>query len=268
MPLTEHADALEELYRRYNRKQFVHPDPLEFLFDYQDPRDREVVGLVASSLAYGRVGQILRSVSWVLHRMGPSPARFVRDASAPALRRKFRDFKHRFNTGDDLAALLYGAKRTIARHGSLEACFAAAMGKDDETVLPALSGFVGELMTGANGSCNHLLPDPARRSACKRLNLYLRWLVRCDQVDPGGWRCVPPSRLLVPLDTHMHKIARAFGLTHRKAANMRTALEITSAFRGIAPDDPVRYDFALTRLGIHPDADMQAFLAKCNVGGL
>ncbi len=254
MPLREHADMLEGLYCDLNRRRYVHPDPLEFLYDYDDPSDREVVGLVASSLAYGRVAQILKSVRSVLQRMGPRPASFLRDVSEASLNQNFTGFRHRFSTGEDLSAMLLGARGVIERWGSLQNCFTAALNDGDETVLPALSVFAKEL-NGA-GRRGHLLPDPARRSACKRLNLFLRWMVRSDEVDPGGWRAVPAAKLIVPLDTHMYKIGLVLGATRRKAADMRTALEITDAFRRISPEDPVRYDFALTRLGIRSDMDI------------
>ncbi len=96
-----------------------------------------------------------------------------------------------------------------------------------------------------------LLPSPGKGSACKRLNLFLRWMVRSDDVDPGGWSGVDAGKLIVPLDTHMHRMGLEVGLTRRKQADMQAALEVTRAFRTIAPEDPVRYDFALTRLGIH-----------------
>ncbi len=265
MPLTKHANSFEQLYERYNRREFVHPDPLEFLYDYDDPADREIVGLIASCLAYGRVGQILRSVSVVLDRLGPSPAKFLQNTAPGKLGKLFGDFKHRFATGEHLAALLAGIKKTISRHGSLERCFSSSVSKADSDILPALCGFFGELKNSACSDFGHLLADPARKSACKRLNLYLRWMVRCDSVDPGGWTSVSPSNLLIPLDTHMYRIGRAFGLTQRKSANLQTALEITSAFRKITPEDPVRYDFALTRLGIRTDTDLGEFLAKCEI---
>ena len=161
-----------------------------------------------------------------------------------------------------MAALLAGAGRLIRRHGSLGACFAAGAAPDDQTVLPALRAFAAELDAAAGGGCGHLLPDPRRQSACKRLNLMLRWLVRRDRVDPGGWDAVSASSLIVPLDTHIHRIGLGLGATRRRSAGMRTALEITAAFRGIAPEDPVRYDFALTRLGIRGEMDLPAFLER------
>jgi len=209
--------------------------------------------MVASSLAYGRVSQILRSVNTVLKVLGSRPAAYLAETSPSRLRKALAGFKHRFCTDEHIAALLVGAKRVIARFGSLEHCFAEGFWREDATVLPALHGFVESINEVAGGGCGHLLPDPGRGSACKRLNLMLRWLVRSDDVDPGGWSCVGAEKLIVPLDTHMHRLATALGLTQRKSADMRTALEITAAFRRISPDDPVKYDFALTRLGIRDD---------------
>jgi uncharacterized protein (TIGR02757 family) len=244
------AGALERLYLAYNRRAFVHPDPLEFLYRYDDVPDREIAGLVASSLAFGRVEQIGKSVSWVLERMDPSPFRYVTRASEDAMRSRFCGFRHRFADDANLVGLLIGVRDALGRHGSLEACFESGFDKDDETILPGLAAFGRELTQGKAGPGNPLLACPDRGSACKRLNLFLRWMVRRDDVDPGGWDGIPPGKLIVPLDTHMHRISRMFGLTTRRQADMRAALEVTEGFRAIAPDDPVRYDFCLTRLGI------------------
>ena len=113
--------------------------------------------------------------------------------------------------------------------------------------------FVKRLNAFTSGKRKHVLACPDKGSACKRLNLFLRWMVREDNVDPGGWNQVPASMLIIPLDTHMHRIGHSFQLTSRKQADMRTALEITKAFREMSPQDPVRYDFSLTRLGIRND---------------
>lgn len=255
--------ALEDLYSRYNRRRFVHPDPLEFLYEYPDLPDREIAGLVAALLAYGKVTQILRSVSIVLGRMG-SPAAFLRRASAGSLLRTFSGFKHRFTTGEHLARALLGAKRMIEREGSLGACFMSGLRDEDETVVPALSAFMTKMMAGSGGGYSSLLTSPERGSACKRLNLFLRWMVRRDRVDPGGWDAVPASKLVVPLDTHLFRISRTMGLTDRRVADLRTALGITAAFRTVAPEDPVRYDFALTRLGIRGEQGVEAVLSRCS----
>jgi len=200
----------------------------------------------------------------VLDRMGP-PARFLKRSSESALFRTFCDFQHRFTTGEEMAALLYGAKRASGRHGSLLACFESGLGDSDETVLGVLSAFVAELSEPSGGRCGSLLASPADGSACKRLNLFLRWLVRRDEVDPGGWESVGAARLVIPLDVHIHRICRTLGLTRRNTADMRTALEITRAFRLIWPGDPIRYDFSLSRLGIRKDADPERFFNCCRV---
>lgn len=263
------ALALDQLYAALNQRQYVNPDPLQFLYRYQDPKDREVVAMIASALAYGRVAQILKGVSLVLDRITPGPADFLKKASRDSLLQKFADFKYRFTTGQELAAMLFAIGRTAGQYGSLQKCFAACMDNGDQTVAAATGRFISRLMTNTDNPCKSLLPRPAGTSACKRINLFLRWMVRSDQVDPGGWECIGPDKLIVPLDTHMHKIGLALGLTRRSAANMSTALEITSAFREIEPTDPVKFDFALTRLGIREDTDLNLFLkmAGPNVTG-
>lgn len=253
-------ELFEELYHKYNRREFVHPDPLEFLYEHEEGIDREIAGLVASSLAYGRVGGILRSVRDVLSRMG-LPGRFVAERSVGELRAAFEGFRHRFATGDDVAALLWGAGKVIREYGSLERCFAAGMKAGDDSTVPALTAFA-ERLTEAAQMESHLLACPSKGSACKRLHLFLRWMVRRDEVDPGGWEAVPAAKLVVPLDTHMYRICRGLGLTVRKAADGATAMEITRGFREICPEDPVKYDFALTRLGIRREGDVGEFLRR------
>jgi uncharacterized protein (TIGR02757 family) len=251
---------LEALYRQYNQRGFVQPDPIQFLYQYEDPGDREVAALVASSLAYGRVAQILKSVSLVLERMTPTPFVFLKHTSPERILKTFAGFKHRFTTAEKLCTMLVAIKEILERHGSLHVCFSAGLRDDDQTILPALCAFARELSGKANGRLDHLVPSPVRGSACKRFNLFLRWMVRRDDVDPGGWENVPASKLIVPVDTHMHRICLYLGLTTRKQANMTTALEITEGFRALTPEDPVKYDFSLTRLGIRQDTNLAAFL--------
>ena len=241
---------LDKLYSEVNRRDYVSPDPLEFLYKYPDARDIEIVGLVASSLAFGNVRQILKSVSKVLHEM-KSPRDFLDSTDESDFPKIFTSFRHRFVSGKELASLLRSAKFAIRDHGSLAACFKSCIRKDDETVLPALQKFV-ERLNFYNGDrpLDYLLPLPSRGSACKRLNLYLRWMVRKDDVDPGIWKEVPARKLLIPLDTHMWQIAQRLHFTARKQADMKSVIEITDSFRKINPEDPVKYDFALTRAGI------------------
>jgi uncharacterized protein (TIGR02757 family) len=252
--------ALDALYDTYNRRGFVHPDPLEFLYLYDDPGDREIVALLASGLAYGRVAQILRSVRGLLDRMGPSPLAFLKGTSPGSLTEVFAGFKHRWTTGREVADLLAGARRVIERYGSLGQCLAGHLRPEHDTVLPALAEFAEKLRVGGR---NSLLPSITAGGACKRLHLMLRWLVRRDAVDPGGWEEISPHLLIVPVDTHMHQVGVALGMCKPGQAAGRAALAMTEAFRAIQPSDPVRYDFALTRLGIRKELDLGVFLASC-----
>lgn len=253
---------LDQLYRFYNSRQWVHPDPLEFLYHYPELKDREIAGLIAASLAYGRVDQILKSVSWVLDKMGPSPHAFLTESSHKAFEKRFRGFRYRFTTGAELTLLLTAVKHVIETYGGLYACFLEGLNPGDPTTLSGLS-FLAHALRGPLGGPNSLVPDPAGGSACKRLNLFMRWMVRKDGVDPGGWDRVWARKLVIPLDTHMYRLSRLLGLTCRKTPDMGAAKEITCAFAEISPEDPVQYDFALTRLGIRKDEGMEGFLDRC-----
>jgi len=251
--------ALEELYVHYNRFEHIHPDPLEFVYLYDNKLDRELSGFIASSLAYGRVRQILKSVGIVLDTMCPSPSRFLLEEPVDRIHKAFDHFRHRFTSGAMLSSLLEGLRELLIEYGSLESCFQAGLHPGDENILPGLAEFVEKLEQAGGRKMPMFLPSPEGGSACKRLNLFLRWMVRKDNVDPGVWHSIPESFLIVPLDTHMHRIAKAMGLTSRNQADMRCAVEITAAFGSIRPTDPVRYDFALTRLGIQagtPSTDL------------
>lgn len=253
MPVSD-KKYFEGLYGKYNKFEFIHPDPLEFLHRYNNSDDREIVGLVASSLAYGRVAQILKSVELVLEKMG-SPSLYVKTKSYSEIKKDFRNFKHRFTTGAEVSSLLFAIKGVLKEYGSLHRCMKLHLDKTDADIVQAIGCFVEDLRKQSPDEMKSLIPHPKDKSACKRLCLYLRWMIRCDEVDPGGWRGISPSILIIPLDTHMHRICRELGLTNRKQADLKTAIEITGAFKLISPEDPVKYDFAITRLGIRKNID-------------
>jgi uncharacterized protein (TIGR02757 family) len=242
-------EFLEELYGRHNRRACAERDPVSFLYPWPDVREREVVALLAALLAYGRLEQIMASVADAFGRLAPSPRRFLLSHTPQELRRACRGFTHRVVNADRLWRLIWSVKQVLERHGSLEACFAAHDDEGAPTILPGLTGLAGEMLERGCAPA-HLVADPAKGSACKRWNLFLRWMVRRDEVDPGGWTCAGPSRLIVPLDAHMWRICRRLGLTTRRTCNMAAALEVTAAFRRFAPQDPVRYDFALMHASV------------------
>lgn len=250
MPKTKRY--FEELYEKYNKRGLINPDPLQFLYQYPSVADREIAALVCACFAYGNVKQILRNITAILAKIG-APRAFALGCTPAGLHQTFAGFKYRFTDETQLCNFWLALRNILKKHGSLQTCFLAHYRPEHDSVLPALNAFAAELR--AYGDVSTLVPDPAKKSALKRLNLFLRWLVRCDEVDPGGWTEVDPAKLIVPLDVHMHRVARRLRLTRRNAADMQTALEISRALARFAPQDPIRYDFCLTRFGIRDDMD-------------
>ena len=242
---------LDGLYKKLNRRDLVDPDPLIFLYDFDDVKDREIVGLIASSVADGRVAQILKSVRKLLEPMNKQPFDFIDSSSEKDFLKIFKGFKHRFTTDEDIATLFIGIKKALNEYVSLENLFLSGNGKTTTERLAFFTSFIN------GGKLCYLLPSPQKGSACKRLNLYLKWMVRKDDVDPGGWTKVDPADLIIPLDTHMHTASKILGLTKRKAADFKTAIEVTEKFKKICPEDPTKYDFALTRLGIRSEMSFE-----------
>jgi uncharacterized protein (TIGR02757 family) len=259
---------LEAVYQYYNRRIYVDPDPLLFLYAYPEVRDREIAGIVAACLAYGRVEMIMKTVGRVLEKMGPSPVDFLNNTKEGDIDAVFTGFKYRFATDVHLSNLLKGIKGTIGEFGSLERCFSVGAGGVGGTVLDGLGQLYRRL--NQSGPTGHLLADPNKTSACKRSHLFLRWMVRRDAVDPGGWDNVSPGQLIIPLDTHMYKIGTMLGFTRRKSPDKLCAFEITAGFKELLAQDPVKYDFSLTRFGIrrHLDMDQLAhFFSADNLSG-
>ncbi|MBW8039742.1 MAG: TIGR02757 family protein [Planctomycetes bacterium] len=269
-------DCLEALYARYNRREFIGSDPLQFVYEYSNPADMEVVAFLAADLAYGRVQQIQKSLADLLGRMGKSPYAFVRNFGK-ADRRSLTGFKHRFTTGRDISDLLQLLRNVFEQSGSIEKHFLLGYNKDDENILPALTKFCDTLSAmyarEHNGQISrglkYLLTSPTGGSVCKRLNLFLRWMVRDDDVDTGLWKSVDKTKLIVPVDVHMARLCRILGFHDRKTVSLSTAIKITKSFTEIEPNDPVKYDFALTRVGIVEDCDgnYRPSCRKCELSG-
>ena len=239
---------LDGLYYVYSRRELINPDPLLFLYNYNNIRDREITGLIASSLAYGRVSQIMKSVNKVLECLTPEPAKFLKDT------KNFNivpdNFKHRFTTSQDINNFLRNISQVIKEYNSIENFLSECLDSSHNNLLEALNIFSHRLSTGKPDKSFSLVTAPEDGSACKRLFLFLKWLVRHDDVDPGGWNVIKPCDLIIPTDTHMHHISLKLGLTARKNADLKTDVEITKSFKKLCPEDPAKYDFVLTRFGI------------------
>ena len=254
-------NRLEELYRQYDHR-FVTPDPLEFVRAQATDADREVVGLLASGLAFGTVAQIKRSIAAVLEALGPRPAEAVAALHPREVAARLRAFRHRWLDGRDVACLLFLAKQMRASHGTVEAFLAEGLSPADADVGPALASFSARALALDHGGLyrgrrlpkdagvRYFFPSPEGGSACKRLNLYLRWMARRDGVDLGVWRRPDPSQLVLPLDAHTFAIARRVRLTRYRSAGWAMALDVTRRLRQLDPKDPVKYDFAFHRMGL------------------
>lgn len=255
-PITERLRApLERLYADFDYAGRVERDAIRFPLRYPDPRDREVVALLTACLAYGRVDLFGSALDRVLAAVGPSPARLVMAFEPERHATLFSDFLYRFNRPRDVVAFCVAARQMLERHGSLEACFLAGDPDSAGPIRPALEAFARAFLEADLGAVfprgrlsrgyRHLFPLPSVGGPCKRLHLFLRWMVRRESPDFGLWSRVSPARLLVPVDTHVENMSRAIGLTRRRSRTWAMAEEITGRLAAIDPGDPVKFDFAL-----------------------
>jgi uncharacterized protein (TIGR02757 family) len=227
---------------------------------YDAPDDREVVGFCAAGLAFGRVASVLQSIELLMAVMGPRPAAFVRAFDPKADGTRLSPLVHRWVRGRDLAALMLILQRMLRESGSIERFLLDGDDPTSPDIGPALEAFsmralatdvravYGRVPKRPGVAC--FFPRPSAGSACKRLNLFLRWMVRTDAIDLGVWTGVSPSRLIVPLDTHVIRLGQCLRLTRYKSPGWKMATEITASLRAIDPDDPVRFDFSLCHLGM------------------
>ncbi len=242
---------------------FLANDPLEFPRRFSGAPDREVAAFISASLAYGRVSMIRRNLQDLFERMPEGPAAFVSHFEPHRDLVRLQGFKHRFNDALDVACLCWLLRRMIETAGSLERFFLDGDDPAAPDVGLALASFVeralsidvtpvyGAPQIPAGASVRYFFPNPKGGSACKRLCMFLRWVCRPDDgIDLGLWKRVDPGRLVLPLDTHTARISRLLGLTGRTSPGWKMALEITAALRRLDPEDPVRFDFVLSHLGI------------------
>jgi len=273
MSLKHHLDTFLD---NFPKEKHLGSDPVQFVHRYQDPVDREIVGLIASVFAYGNVKIVLRTVNNVLSYLGPAPSRTIASFDPRRDSRRLRGFYHRFNTSRDLAVLFWIIRRALEEYGSLESVLVSALSPNDTDVTGALENFSGTLLGFGHErfyprgelkrrvGVRFFFPAPSQGSACKRLNLYLRWMVRPeDGIDCGVWMRIKPRQLVIPLDTHIARISSYIGLTDMRSPGWPMALDITRSLRKLHCDDPLRYDFALCHLVIAGDCPKKRDLQKC-----
>jgi uncharacterized protein (TIGR02757 family) len=251
--------ALDQLYASFNCADSA-ADPIQIVRRWTDAADREVVGLCAAALAFGRVSSVLQSIERVVAVMGGEPGAYVRHFDARRDGAAFDGIVHRWTRGADLAALVWVMRQMIDRAGSIEGFFLEGYDAGADDIEPALDSFSTRAlaldlraaygrMPKRPGVC-YFFPRPSAGSACKRMNLFLRWMVRRDALDLGVWTRVSPAKLVVPLDTHVIRVGQCLRLTRRTSPGWPMAREITASLRQLDPDDPVKYDFSLCHLGM------------------
>lgn len=283
--------SLDRLYSQFNYPDSA-ADPIDIVRRYERADDREVVGFFAASLAFGRVASVLQSIERLLSIIGDRPAEYVRGFHPRREQRSFAPLVHRWIGGRDLLALVWLVHQMLDRSGSIENFFVEGHDQSAPDVMDALDSFSTRALaldlTAAYGSPNashgppegglyvlkggaeartgvrYFFPCPSAGSACKRLNLFLRWMVRRDALDLGVWTRLAPAQLVVPLDTHVIRVGRCLRLTRYTSPGWAMARDITNSLRRLDPEDPVKYDFSLCHLGMmnacgfsHAQADAQ-----------
>jgi uncharacterized protein (TIGR02757 family) len=259
-------DTLDRLYAGFNAPNSA-LDPIQIVRRFVASDDREIVGFTAASLAFGRVASVLQSIERVLAVMGPAPAAFVRRFEPRRDAAAFKGLVHRWIRDVDIVALVWLMKQMLDQSGSIEAFFADGWAEQSDSsngaqqdVERALDAFSTRALTldlrtaygrvpRKPGVC-YFFPRPSAGSACKRLNLFLRWMVRRDALDLGVWSRVSPSQLIIPLDTHVIRVGRCLRLTRYTSPGWAMARDITASLRALDPQDPVKYDFSLCHLGM------------------
>ena len=251
--------GLDTLYSEFNAGQSV-ADPVWMVHRYPSAEDREVVGFIAAALAFGRVQSVLNSVEGMLAVMGPSPASFVREFDPARQRECFKPLVHRWTNSADFAALVWILHQMIERSGSIEGFFVEGLADDAVDVSAALQSFSTRALAlnvaavygrkRPKPGVAYFFSRPSSGGACKRLNLFLRWMVREDRVDLGVWKKVRPGQLIVPLDTHIIRVGQCLRLTRLKSPGWRMAADVTASLRAIDPEDPIKFDFSICHLGM------------------
>ncbi len=254
---------LENQFKKFHKREFLYSDPLEWVHTFKDPRDQEIVGLFASLLAYGNVKQIKVSVGrWLsfMKERAHTPTGFIEKLRSESFALRVASELsgvpgHRFNTALDFLVLSQCVAKSYADFGSISSHFSSHHSGD--SIEKGLDGLCNDWKRFASTKpkgkyFNFLLASPQDGSTCKRICMYLRWMVRSDELDAGIWgsKTLLPKHLMMPLDVHTSRLSKKLGLTKRKTVNWRTVCDVTQTLRTLDPEDPIRFDFSLCRVGI------------------
>jgi uncharacterized protein (TIGR02757 family) len=249
--------ALDEILQDFVENDELTNDAIEPALRYQDPRDKEFAAFICAVFAYGKVDLIKKSVHRILDPLQDEPVKFILSLSERDIAKMYTGFKHRFNNEVDLQRLLIWLRQVYLSHESLEnfvsPTFEMSASDCIETLVTKLSQLSSKpLKKPEKGSSFwFLLPKPSTGSACKRFNLFLRWMVGTGPMDFSLWKKFSKSNLIIPVDVHVMEQSLKLGFTSRKNADWKTAEEITKSLKCLDPEDPTRFDFALCHIGIN-----------------
>lgn len=246
---------LDYHYNFFDKSQ-ISPDPLEFLHRYSIYHDIEIAGILSSVFAYGNVKQIIATLEKIHSSMNYKPHEFVVNFNVKNDSIKFKNIKHRFYSSSDIVKLFTALNKIYKVYGSLKYLFLLYYFEKENSLKDTISFFsahLTEIITNyskPSHGIKFMFPDPKKGSACKRMNLFLRWMVRKDELDFGLWNEIPKSKLIIPVDTHVAQICEQLKLTKCKNVSWKMAEEITDQLKKFDPYDPVKYDFAICHIGM------------------
>jgi uncharacterized protein (TIGR02757 family) len=247
---------LEYHYRAFDKNK-LQPDPLQFLYLFDNEQDIELIGFIASIFAYGNVKQIEKTLKKLLNVFNHQPFKFITNFNAKRDLSSLSGIKHRFYNEDDISKLIIVLRDEINNYKSIKNIFLRGYNSSDENVKSAITHFSNHFLNSFNQSfgkisngTKFMFPLPEKGSACKRMNLFLRWMVRKDELDFGLWNEIKTNQLIIPVDTHIARICKTLKLTKRKNVSWLMAEEITYNLKKFDNDDPVKYDFAICHIGI------------------
>ena len=244
---------LDACVARYEHETFIASDPVSIPHAFDDPADQEVIGLFAALLAWGQRKTMLNKLQELCERMQYQPASFIRHFDPLRDAHHLEGFKHRTFQSQDAIALTCCLSEALNKFGSLELCFQQHLQPGDVHIEKAIQGFstmLFQLVPNTPRRLQKHLAQPNRGSACKRLCMYLRWMIRKGPVDLGIWSTIPTAMLVPPLDVHSGRLARALGMLNRTQNDWKAAQELYANCQWIDPIDPCKYDFAFFGLGV------------------
>lgn len=239
----------EKIYKQYHHRKFTINDPIHWLYLYANETDKEIVGLISALCAFGNAKSFNNKIAQILS-LWQNPSKGLMEWSQKDFISALKNFRHRFVDGKTIASFLLGVRKIIEEYGTIGALVNKHYKKCSGNLWHTLQSFTDELRELSASPLHFLVPHPHKGGACKRLWLYLRWMVRKDEIDVGCWKFLKPHQLIVPLDTHIYQWTVSLCLIPPRPLNARTTLLLTEIFRQINPDDPLRYDFSLCQAGM------------------